>query len=116
MLLPPVGDGNDADACNPPPPPPLPGGAVAETCGLNPRKNPDWYGCGGKGACGACTREWSAREESVGSDSDRGGNPPGMGDATALWRSSTLTRFRGFGDCAVYDGDELATRLLEAWG
>ena len=39
-----------------------------------------------------------------------------MGDATALGRSSTLVRFRGFGDCIVYDDGELATRLLEAWG
>jgi hypothetical protein len=56
------------------------------------------------------------REESEGSDSGRGVKLPGMGDATALGRSSTLVRFRGFGDCIVYDDGELATRLLEAWG
>jgi len=95
-LLPVVGDGNDEGTLRPPA---LPGGAVGETCELNPGKNPGGYGGGG----GGCAREWSACEESAseGSVSDLGVNVPKAGDVAVPGCSSTLGRFRGFGDCVM---------------
>ena len=97
-LLPVVGDGNDDGR-----PPALPGGAVGEACELNPGKNPGGYGGAGRGGGGGCARKWRACEEcaSEGSVSDRGVNVPKAGDVAVPGCSSTLGRFRGFGDGAM---------------
>lgn len=44
-------------------------------------------------------------------------NAPETGDGAAVlgW-TSTLRRFRGFGDCLVKDDDELTARLPDACG
>lgn len=108
LPLPVVGDGNDVR------PPALPGGAVGETCKPNPGKNPDWYGGGRRcGGGGGCTREGC---DGAGSGSDRGVNVPKTGDVVVSGCSSTLERFRGFGDCVMYGDDELVARLPNEWG
>jgi hypothetical protein len=98
--LPPVGDGNEEGTFRPPA---LPGGAVGETCELNPGKNPGGYGGGGRGGGAGCARECRACEEmaSEGSVSDRVVNVPKVGDVADPVCSSTLGRFRGFGDCGL---------------
>lgn len=90
-----MGDGNDDGICRPPPV--LPGSVVGETCELKPEKYPGWYGGGGRSGGGGCAREWGAREECERSESDRGVNAPG--DGAVLGWTSSLGRFRGFGDC-----------------
>jgi len=109
-----VGDGNDVGMCKAPPA--LLGTVVGDTCGVKPVKNPGWCGGAGRSGAGGWTREWRARECER-SESGRGVNAPETDDGTAvLGRTSTLRRFRGFGDCLVKDDDELAARLLDACG
>jgi hypothetical protein len=110
-----VGDGNDVGMCRAPPA--LLGTVVGETCGVKPAKYPGWYGGAGRSGVGGWTREWRARECER-SESDRGVNAPKTGDEAAVPWTSTLIRFRGFGDCLVKDDDELATptRLPDACG
>lgn len=90
-------DGNDVGICRPTPA--LPCIVVGETCELKPGKYPGWYGGGGRSGAGGCTREWRVREECERSESDRGVNAPETGDGAVLEWTSTLRRFRGFGDC-----------------
>lgn len=92
-----MGDGNGI--CRPPPA--LLCSVVGETCELKPEKYPGWYGGGGRSGGGGCAREWVAREECERSESDRGVNAPEPGDGSVPGWVSSLTRFRGFGDCLI---------------